>query len=471
MTAEKSDYLFSMVEEEARTRIVAMGIGGMGGNAMGNLAKTEIGGLEIYSVNTDMQALDKCAGSQPVQIGAKRTAGKGAGGNSEVGRLSAEDDLDKLRILVEGAELVFIAAGMGGGTGTGAAPVIAKLCREMGILTIGIITTPMDCEGHKRMAKAQHGLAELRNHVDSLVVIENEKLCLIMDCDDVPITEVFGRADEVMVKGVAAISGMINTLGYINLDLADLRNVLKRPSGEDCADALIGVGISSGKDRALKAAALAMENPLLANGDIKRANNLLVNVSADENMGLNEAQSVMRAIADKAGDSDREIIMGIVTDNSLGENITVTLIATGMDLNELNSSSMPELATAKQTTRPQFREISNEIFAPAAPVAPAAPAVPVAEDAGRQPEVKNAYQNNYAGSESTENFGTSPLIKSQDWQTPAYARRECRYSEQAVETVVGQSLKTDVREEVSAFKRTRRKSRRIYREPALRMAC
>ncbi len=462
MTAEKSDYLFSMVEEEASTRIVAMGIGGMGGNAMVNLAKTEITGLEIYSVNTDMQSLDKCQGSQPVQIGARRTAGKGAGGNSEVGRLSAEDDIEKLRMLVKGAELVFIAAGMGGGTGTGAAPVIAKLCREMEILTIGIVTTPMVCEGHRRMGKAQQGLAELRGHVDSLMVIENENLSLIMDSDDVSIIEVFGQADEVMVKGITAISGMINTFGYINLDLADIRNVLKRPSADECADVMIGVGIASGEDRALKAALIAMENPLLANDDIKGANNLLINVAADENMGLNEAQSVMGFIADKAGDSDREIIMGIVTDNSLGENISVTLIATGMGSNKLNSSLLEKRVPGKQTIEMPIGEIRPEIFAPVRQLK---------ENVVSSPQTEALGQKKYVNPENIENFGSSPLIKNSEWQSPAYERRECLYSDQAVETVVSPRTKTDNREAVSAFKRTRRKNSRIFREPALRLAC
>ena len=185
MTTERSDYIFSMAETESRTRIVAMGIGGMGRNAMENLARCEINELEVYSVNTDMQALDRCQDSLPVQIGEARTGGKGAGGNSEVGKLSAEDDIDKMRGLVEGAELVFIAAGMGGGTGTGAAPVIAKLCRELGVLTIGTVTMPMEIEGCKRMDKATKGLAELRKHVDSLVVIENERLSLVMGDEDI----------------------------------------------------------------------------------------------------------------------------------------------------------------------------------------------------------------------------------------------------------------------------------------------
>lgn len=462
MTAEKTDALFTMVEEGSRTRIVAMGVGGMGGNAMENLAKHAIDGVEVFAVNTDMQSLDKCAGSQPVQIGTTRTAGKGAGGDSEVGRLSAEDDLAKLRGLVEGAELVFIAAGMGGGTGTGAAPVIARLCREMEILTIGIVTTPMVCEGHRRMDKAQQGLVELRRHVDSLMVIENENLSLIMDSDDVSIIKVFGRADEVMVKGIASISRMINTLGYINLDLADIRNVLKRPCVEECADVLIGVGIASGQDRVQQAVAVAMENPLLANSDITGVDNLLINVAADENMGLNEAQNVMDIVAGKAGDGDREVIMGIVTDNSLGDKICVTIIATGMGRNKLRIPAVAQIVPVQQICEPWVREIDHEVFTSVAPPG---------EDAFSAPVSANRRQQQGVESENKENFGASPLFNNPEWQSPAYARRECRYSDQAVVAAGSSASKTDIREEVSAFKRIRRKHRRAYQEPALRLAC
>jgi len=463
MTAEKnSDYHFSMVEEEAKTRIVAMGIGGMGRNAMENLASTVIEGLELYSVNTDMQALEKCVGSNPVQIGAARTAGKGAGGNSEVGKLSAEDDAAILRSIVEGAELVFIAAGMGGGTGTGAAPVIAAMCREMGILTVGCVTTPMECEGRKRMEKARQGLTELRAQVDSLLVIENEKLSLIMDEDDVSIIEVFRRADNVLVNGVAAISGMINSHGYINLDLADLRNVLKRPSEKDCADALIAVGIAEGENRALKAAAFAMENPLLANGDIKGANNLLINVSANENMGLTEAHSVVQSIADQAGDSDREIFMGIVTDNSLGERISVTLIATGSRETKQEKNKRPEIIQGNRIVETEVEKIGRKIYLQTSQA--------VDEVLCRLNSPAN-HQKKPFGTENVENFGFSPMVKKEEWRSPAYARRECLYNDLEFSVAVNSAVQNDFREEVSALRRTRGKNRRIYREQALRLAC
>lgn len=462
MSAKKADYHFSMVEEVSRTRIVAMGVGGMGRNAMENLAATVVDGLELYSVNTDMQALDRCVGSQPIQIGAKRTNGKGAGGNSEVGQLSAEDDIEKLRSLVEGAELVFIAAGMGGGTGTGAAPVIAKLCREMGILSIGIVTTPMHCEGRRRMEKARFGLAELRKHVDSLVVIENENLSLIMDSGDVSIIEIFRYADEVLLNSVAAIGGIINFHGYINLDLADLRNVLKRSSEENCADVLIGFGRSSGADRGAKAAAMALSNPLLANANIKGADNLLINVSGDEAMGLNEAHAVVEAIVAKAGDGDREIYMGIVTDNSLGDELTVTLIATGMALDKVNGFAGAEIVAAKHPRAAIFREINNEISGPMAMVVEEKPVL-------HQDHLVS--RSTLAGNENNEKFGTSPLVKSVEWQRPAYTRRACRCNGPMAEKATRQNQPHEVVREVSPFKRTRQKTRRDYQEPLLHMAC
>jgi cell division protein FtsZ len=462
MRAENSDYQFSLVEEEVKTRIVALGIGGMGKNAMENLAMTAIDGLELYSVNTDMQALEECVGSRPVQIGSQRTAGKGAGGNREVGRLSAEDDVDLLRELVKDAELVFIVAGMGGGTGTGAAPVIAGLCREMGIMTVGSVTTPMKCEGRKRMDKARQGLADLRNQLDSLVVIENEKLSLIMDNDDVSIIEVFRKADNVLVNGVAAISRMINSHGYINLDLADLRNVLKRPSEDDCADALLAVGTAEGENRALKAAALALKNPLLANGDIKGANNLLINVSANENMGMNEAQSVVQAIVDQAGEGDREIFMGIVTDNSLGDKLSVTLIATGSRFNKRDDLASPEIAAVTRRVETGLGEIGREVFGSTSPGD---------DEGGGSMQPEPAYRNKGFGADSVENFGSSPLVAQAEWHVPAYSRRQCRYSDLDASPAVDLISEADIRKEIDALKRSRVKNDGIYREPVLRMAC
>jgi cell division protein FtsZ len=467
MTAERSDYIFSMVETESRTRIVALGIGGMGRNAMENLARCGISDLEVYSVNTDMQALNRCQDSLPVQIGEARTGGKGAGGNSEVGKLSAEDDIDKMRGLVEGAELVFIAAGMGGGTGTGAAPVIAKLCRELGVLTIGTVTMPMEIEGIKRMNKATQGLAELRKHLDSLVVIENEKLSLVMGDEDISMIEAFRRADEVLTDGVEGVTRLINSHGYINLDLADLRNVLQRPNSEDCADAMIGVGSASGEDRAVQATYAALENPLLAKDNVKGAGNLLVNVAGDDNLGLNEANMVMDIVKEAAGESAREIFMGFVNDNSMGDKLSVTIIATGKGVEQAIKP-----AALKPTIRRDVR-IENE--------RPAIAEISMLEKAGRpisndeiasgQPLSEPVAQNNISKPVNAESFGFSPLETNSEWKIPACQRRACRHQVmpgQLSKPLVG---KTDVRQEVSTFMRTKRKNRRIFREPVLRMAC
>lgn len=466
MASEKPDYIFSMAEAGSRSRIVALGIGDMGRNAMENLARVEIGELELYSVNTDLQALESCQGSQPVQIGAARTRGKGTGGCSAVGRQSAEDDIEKIRGLVAGADLVFIAAGMGGGTGTGGAPVIAALCREMGILTIGTVTLPMHCEGQKRMAKAAKGLAELRRHVDSLVVIENEKLSMVMANEDVSIIEVFRQADKVLVDGVEAVYRIINSHGYINLDLADLRNVLKRPNDESCAVAFIGVGKASGPDRAVLAAMAALENPLLEKANIMGSENLLINVTGNEEMGLNEAHQAVQTIVDAAGENDREIFMGFVTDNEMGEMIGVTVIATAIENNSNVGLVGNRTSAAKQgTLHIADRGRSMPVSQPAEETLFRIEKIPDPVSL-----VMGVGPDNSIDAARIESFGLSPLVKRPEWLVPAYERRGCRHRG-LTEPSQAAAASTDVRREVSTFIRTKRKNRRIYKEPALRMAC
>ena len=339
MTTGNNDYSFSLGDDGPGVRMVVLGAGGMGNNAMENLARAAIPGLELYSLNTDIQPLRRCRGSKPVQLGAKRTGGKGAGGDSEKGRLSAEDDAEKIRKIVRDAELVFIASGMGGGTGTGVAPVIARICREVGVLSVCVVTMPMDCEGQKRTEKACAGLAELRKSVDSLLIIENEKLSTVMDQEDISIIEVFRRADKVVVDAVAAVARIINSHGYINLDLADLKKVLQRGANDSCVDSFIGVGEACGPDRAMKAAEMALNNPLMREVSIFGAANLLVNVVGSDQMGHKEAMSAIKSIVEKAGDLDREIFMGVVPDNSMGDKLSITVIATG--LAKRNSTVLP----------------------------------------------------------------------------------------------------------------------------------
>jgi cell division protein FtsZ len=416
MTTENSDYNFSLTETGCATRMVALGIGGMGSNAMENLARAEIGGLELFSLNTDRQALVHCRGSQPVQIGDKRTGGKGAGGNSDVGRLSAEDDAEIIRGIVKGAELVFIASGMGGGTGTGAAPVIAKICRELGIMCIGTVTMPLSCEGSKRNEKARAGLDELRRQVDSLLIIENENLLAVMGEEDVSIKEAFQLADNVLVKSVKAITSIIDAHGYINLDLADLRNVLQRGDDERGVDAFIGIGEANGEDRAVRAAELALRNPLLRQIDIMGAANLLINVAGSEEMGQREAMQAVKCVVDSAGDLDREIFMGVVTDNSLGDTISVTIIATG-------------LPGGKGRIIPLARQDADHMIKNFAPENSLEQPVEEVTLAGliEVPEPGHPLEIAETGAEeapcASDGYGYSPLVCKADWQIPAYLRR------------------------------------------------
>lgn len=419
MISENNAYSFSLADEGPGVRMVVLGAGGMGNNAMENLARAGIPGLELYSMNTDIQPLRRCRGSKPVQLGAKRTGGKGAGGDSNMGRLAAEDDAEKIRNIVRDAELVFIASGMGGGTGTGVAPVIARICREVGVLSVCVVTMPMDCEGPKRTEKARAGLAELRKSVDSLLIIENEKLSAVMDQEDISIIEVFRRADKVVVDAVAAVARIINSHGYINLDLADLKKVLQRGSNDGCVDSFIGVGEASGPDRAMKAAEMALNNPLMREVSINGAANLLVNVIGSDQMGHKEAMVAIKSIVERAGDLDREIFMGVVPDNSMGDKLSITVIATG--LLKRNSTVLPLRGASLQGNKvvggvgdgsasmniriPRNFESEKSQF-------------PFSESA----DVAILEVDHETFKKVSDGFGFSPLIRKDKWLTPAYLR-------------------------------------------------
>lgn len=416
MTTGNNDYSFTMDDDTPATRLVVLGVGGMGNNAMENLARVAMTGLELYSLNTDVQALRRCKGSRAVQLGAKRTGGKGAGGNSEIGRMSAEDDSEKIRKLVTGAELVFIASGMGGGTGSGAAPVIARICRDLGILTVCVATMPMDCEGPRRGEKGRIGLAGLRKTVDSLLIIENEKLSTVMDQEDISIIDVFRKADKVVVDIVAAIAGIIHSHGYINLDLADLKNVLQRGSGDDCVDAYIGRGAATGPDRALKASELALNNPLLRTIDIKGAANLLVNVAGSEQIGHKEAMSAVENVVARVGCDSQEIFMGVVTDNSLGDTICVTVVATGLPRRDTAVGKIKAVDGAMRKVFP-VPGCGNAVAADIQINFSEAAANVVSESG-----FELAESINY----SPDGSGFSPLIRKDEWQVPAYIRNKLK---------------------------------------------
>jgi cell division protein FtsZ len=414
MATGNNDYSFTMVEETSTARLVVLGVGGMGNNAMENLARAGVSGLELYSLNTDVQALRRCNGSKPVQLGGKRTGGKGAGGNSDIGRMSAEDDSEKIRKIVEGAELVFVASGMGGGTGSGAAPIVARICRELGVLCVCIVTMPMECEGQRRGEKGRAGLVELRKNVDSLLIIENEKLSDVMDQEDISIIEVFRKADKIVVDIVSAITRIINSHGYINLDLADLKNVLQRNDGS-CVDAYIGMGEATGPDRARKASEIALHNPLLRTINIEGAANLLVNVAGSEQIGHKEAMIAVKNIAERVGADNQEIYMGVVTDNSMADRISVTVIATGLPSRSgavVKMKAPHDLKNKGISNQSPEETVRGELLI----------------DSSNVPAKVEAVQGlNYSPAVS----GFSPLIRKEEWQTPAYIRNQAKSSDLA----------------------------------------
>ena len=310
---------------ESGVKIKVVGVGGGGNNAVNRMISANIKGVDFVAVNTDIQVLEKSMASKKICIGEELTHGNGAGANPEVGRMSAEASADEIRSAIEGANMLFVAAGMGGGTGTGAAPVVARISKELGILTIGIVTKPFKFEGARRMAQADNGIREFRKYVDSLVVIPNERLKEIQKPNE-PLTlmNAFAKADDVLKHGVRSISDLINDAGFVNLDFADVTSVMK-----DAGLAHMGVGEGSGENKTIDAANQAISSPLLETS-IKGAHGLLVNITVSPEVGLDEVDIASSMIAKEAA-QDANIIWGATFDETLKDAVKITIIATGFD--------------------------------------------------------------------------------------------------------------------------------------------
>ena len=304
--------------------IRVVGVGGGGNNATNRMIASGLRNVQFVAVNTDLQALELCSAETKVPIGSKLTSGLGAGGVPEVGEKAALEDQGALESVLAGADMVFITAGMGGGTGTGAAPVIAHTAREMGILTVGVVTKPFDFEGKRKLTLAEDGIEKLREAVDTLIVIPNQHLLRIVE-RRTPIREAFFLADEVLRQGVQGISDLITEAGDINIDFADVRTIMKGKG-----DALMGIGSGSGDNRAVDAATNAINNPLLEEARIEGAEGILVNVAGDEAMTLTEYEEVLKIITASASD-DALIIAGSSVSAALTDELRVTVIATGFD--------------------------------------------------------------------------------------------------------------------------------------------
>ena len=312
------------------TDIKVIGVGGGGNNATNRMIASGLKNVHFIAVNTDLQALELCQAETKVPIGSKLTSGLGAGGIPEVGENAALEDLAALETVLQGADMVFITAGLGGGTGTGAAPVIARTAREHDILTVAVVTKPFEFEGRRKMALAEEGIDNLRKEVDTLIVIPNQHLLKIVE-RRTPIREAFVLADDVLRQGVQGISDLITVAGDINIDFADVRTIMQGQG-----DALMGIGIGTGDNRAVDAATNAINNPLLEDARIEGAQGILVNVTGDEDLCLTEYEEVLKIITANAS-HDALIISGTTTNCALSDEIRVAVIATGF-----NREPLPE---------------------------------------------------------------------------------------------------------------------------------
>ena len=311
--------------------IKVIGVGGGGGNAVNRMVESGVQGVEFISVNTDMQALNFSQAGTKIQIGEKLTKGQGAGANPEIGRKAAEESKEQIAAALAGTNMVFITAGMGGGTGTGAAPVVAQIAREMGILTVGVVTRPFAFEGKKRLEQALAGIDELNKNVDSLVIIPNERLKYVSE-QKITFKNAFEIADGVLRQAVANISELITVPGFINLDFADVTSVMK-----DAGYAHIGTGRAAGKDKAAEAARMAISSPLLETS-IDMAHGVIVSVIGSDDIGLDEVETAATMVQ-QAAHPDAHIIFGAFIDDTMDDEIRVVVIATGFD-NIPNSAKM-----------------------------------------------------------------------------------------------------------------------------------
>ena len=313
-------------------KIKVIGVGGGGGNAINDMLYSGVTGVEYIAANTDKQDLEKSLADVKLQIGEKLTKGQGAGASPEIGRLAAEEDIEKIQELLKGTDMLFITAGMGGGTGTGAAPVVAEIAREMGILTVAVVTKPFDFEGPLKKNNAEIGIENLKKHVDTLITIPNDRL---FDLPNISITlmNAFKEANGVLRVGIKGISDLITKQGFVNLDFADVKAVM-----QDSGIAMLGFGEASGDNRAKTATELALNSPLLEKS-IEGARKILLNITAGKNVGLHEIREVSEIVSKKAENINASLIWGIIIDPEIQDTIKVSLIATDFEERDYEDST------------------------------------------------------------------------------------------------------------------------------------
>lgn len=341
--------MFELMDRYSESAVIkVIGVGGGGGNAVSYMRKSGLEGVGFICANTDAQALKQVEGKTGLQIGCGITKGLGAGANPEIGRQAALEDRDRIQEIISGSDMLFITAGLGGGTGTGAAPIVAQLAKEMGILTVAVVTKPFAMEGTRRMNIADTGIAELEKHVDSLITIPNEKLRQVLG-SETSLLDAFGAANKVLQDSVQGIAELITRPGLINVDFADVKTVMA-----EMGMAMMGSGVASGEDRARKATEAAVYSPLLEDIDLNGAKGILVNVSAGENLSIGEFQEVGEIIKQFSSE-DATHVIGTVIDNDMADDIRVTVVATGLKSTTIEK----KLHDVSRADRPDYKNFEQ----------------------------------------------------------------------------------------------------------------
>lgn len=345
--------MFQLVDDALQSAVIkVIGMGGGGGNAVDHMVNQDIEGVSFIIANTDKQALENSSVQTRITIGSQITKGLGAGANPEIGREAALEDRDRIIEAIDGADMLFITAGMGGGTGTGAAPIVAEIAKELGILTVAIVTRPFPFEGRKRMQVADHGIQELAKHVDSLITIPNEKLLTVLG-KGVSLLDAFKAANDVLLGAVQGIADLITRPGLINVDFADVRTVMSK-----MGLAMMGTGSASGENRAREAAESAISSPLLENINLQGAQGVLVNITAGMNMTIGEFEEVGDVVKSFTSD-DAVVVIGTVVDAELGDEMRVTVVATGLGQNPGVGKNKPLLGSTRSDGTPDYARLDK----------------------------------------------------------------------------------------------------------------
>ena len=392
----------SLAEQKANLKVI--GVGGAGGNAVNRMIQAGMKGVDFMVINTDAQDLENNAAENKIQIGKNLTRGLGAGAKSEIGRDAIESDKDAVKSLIEGADMVFITAGMGGGTGTGAAPRVAQIAREMGVLTVGIVTLPFNFEGPKRMNRGLAGITELRKVCDTLISIPNQKLMSVVD-NNTTVVEAFKLADSVLHHASKGISDLINEHGLVNLDFADVETIMK-----NMGEAVIGTGTAKGEERAVLAAQQAISSPLLDNASISGAQGVLVNITGGSDLAIMEVDQATNIIFEEAGQG-ANIIFGAVIDPDLKDEIMVTVIATGFNHKIAEDDISNRAIESHLESKQQYKTVTEQEN------------VPLHKQENQEEYISE--QLPIENSEPKKLFDDlNPVMKENDLDVPAFIRRQ-----------------------------------------------